>query len=88
MHETQQISVIQIIDQFEGRFGNQTLQDCREMAVAGEWGVAFEKLCDDLFEFDIVPTQADYDAIALTGEHMGLTPDRWNFLMPRGGPFS
>ncbi|KIC47749.1 MafI family immunity protein [Tateyamaria sp. ANG-S1] len=88
MQNPHQISVLQIIAQFKGRLDDETVHDCRDMAEDGEWGIAFEKLCDDLFEFDIVPTQAEYDVIALIGKRMGMSPETWIFLAPPPGRLS
>jgi hypothetical protein len=47
---------------------------------AGEWGIALENLCTQLYEYDIPIPRHLLDEIALLGHKMKLEPDYWESL--------
>jgi hypothetical protein len=47
---------------------------------AGEFEVAFEVICQQLFEYSLPLTRGDYDRLAAVGKEMELPERRWKFL--------
>lgn len=47
---------------------------------AGEWGIALENLCTQLYEYDVAIPKHLLDEIALLGHKMKLDPDFWESL--------
>ena len=56
------------------------IEDSRELAAHGEEGVAFENLCQNLFEWDFPLKKDDYDAIERLGRHYRFEESTWSFL--------
>lgn len=56
---------------------NDTAATVIELAQAGEWGIALEILCEQLFEYDISISRAARDRIAALGGQMGLDSTLW-----------
>ena len=68
---------VTLINVFRGRMRDQLLDDYVDLAVNLEWGVAFEMLCDQLFEFEVVPTGEELGKIAVLGNDIGIDPKYW-----------
>ena len=47
---------------------------------AGEFGVAFEILCTQLFEYDVTPQPDDRARLAAVGRRLELEPSVWEVL--------
>lgn len=45
-----------------------------------EFGVAYELLCTQLYEFDIKISIEDYELIKQIGKRMKLEPSEWTYL--------
>ena len=83
MENAIQRETISLIQRFRGRLDDEWLDDYQSTAEHGEWGVAFENLCDQLFEFDIFLSEQEFQIICEVGESMKINPQRWNFLAPQ-----
>lgn len=68
---------VTLINVFRGRMQDRWLDDYADLAVNLEWGVAFEMLCDQLLEFDIIPTEEELNTIARLGHDIGINPRYW-----------
>lgn len=47
---------------------------------AGEFGVALETLCTQLYEYDVKPPADEFARIAALGRRMNLDPSVWEIL--------
>ncbi len=56
------------------------IENSRELAVHGEEGVAFENLCQNLFEWDFPLKKEDYAEIVQLGRHYRFDEPTWSFL--------
>ncbi|MDD7912010.1 MafI family immunity protein [Pseudovibrio exalbescens] len=77
-----QRTIISLIQRFRGRLADELLDDYQSTAEHGEWGVAFENLCEQLFEFDVFPSEQEFQNICELGESMKIDPQKWCFLAP------
>jgi hypothetical protein len=51
-----------------------------ELIDAGEPGVAFENLCTQLYEYEVTPDEASWEALAEIGAYFRSNPDLWQRL--------
>ena len=51
-----------------------------ELATAGEEGIAFECLCDNLHEFDVQISQDFLKAMEDIGSYFGIPSERYSFM--------
>lgn len=56
------------------------LEEPRELLDAGEWGVAFEALCDNLYEKDIPVFPGEVAEIESLGEGMNIQRRAWRLV--------
>lgn len=56
------------------------IEESRDLAVHNEEGVAFENLCQSLFEWDFPLKHEDYAAIEQLGRHYRFDESTWDFL--------
>ncbi|WP_299752835.1 MafI family immunity protein [uncultured Tateyamaria sp.] len=68
---------VTLINLFRGRMQDRWLDGYAELAVNLEWGVAFEMLCDQLSELDVVSTKEELNTIAALGHDIGINPRYW-----------
>lgn len=68
---------VTLINAFRGRIQDQWLDDYADLAANLEWGAAFEMLCDQLFEFGIIPAEEELNMIAALGDDIGINPKYW-----------
>lgn len=47
-----------------------------------EWGVALENLCDQVVEFDLIPTEIQFSQIKDAAREMGMSSDTWAGIEP------
>ena len=57
-----------------------TIADARSLIHHGEAGVAFENVCQNLYEFDFPLSRAHYERLERLGQHYGFKSDTWSFL--------
>jgi len=77
-------AVVLIIDGLTGRLPPEQLLDFRELAQAGEPGVALENLCTQIFEYDVMIEPEVLTRIQDVGQLMKLNPKYWERLNPKG----
>ena len=53
------------------------LQNIRDYIENNEFGLAFEILCDQLFEYDALISSETYSKIELIGKDLGLNEKNW-----------
>lgn len=76
-----------LLDSLSGQKGvphpekiNPCIEDSRELALHNEEGVAFENLCQNLFEWDFPLSKEDYATIEQLGHHYRFEEPTWCFL--------
>ena len=62
--------------QFDGRLDAAILEDALEYVKFGEARLAVETLCDQLYEYDTLMTQAEYDVVAAVAAETRADPER------------
>jgi len=78
--------VIVLVDRTEARLNDgrdfmpERVRSMREMAEAGEWGIALECLCDNLHDFGVRLDEAEIAEIATLARQMGIADARWGFV--------
>jgi hypothetical protein len=78
--------VIGLVDQTEARLNDgrdfmpERVHSMREMAEAGEWGIALECLCDNLHDFGVRLTTHEISEVEALARHMGMPDERWDFI--------
>ena len=82
--ESTERAVVLIIDGLTGRLPPEQLLDFRELAEAGEPGVALENLCTQIFEYDVMIGPDVLARIRDVGQVMKLDPKYWERLNPKG----
>ncbi len=74
--------VVAAIESYRNRLPDEFVDEYVSLARHNECVIAFENLCDQLFEFDVVPSEQEFQAICEIGERMKIDPQRWSFLTP------
>ena len=70
----------ELLRKFTGRLEGDYLREYSALVEAGEWGVAFENLCVQLYEFEVHVDESEYEQIETAGSLMGLDASCWSFL--------
>jgi hypothetical protein len=73
--------MLALIQRIDARLSPEIIEDNRDLVVNGEWGVALENLCQQLFEFDVVVEADLLEEIKSLTKEMKLAPETWNFLL-------
>ena len=58
----------------------QDQENVASLVGAGEFGIAFETLCTQLYEYDVTPTPDDLARLAAVGRRLELDPSTWEIL--------
>ena len=72
--------VIVAIENYRGRLPDEFVDEYISLARHGECVIAFENLCDQLFDFDVIPNDRELAFICKVGRGMSIDPRRWQFL--------
>ena len=75
-------AVLLIIDDLGGRLPPEQLQYMRDLANAGEPGIALEDLCTQIFEYDVVIGTDLLAKIQDVGQAMKIDPKYWGRFDP------
>lgn len=57
------------------------MQECRTLVHAGEYGVAIENLCTQLFEYDVVLSTVQKECIAAIAKRLTICDGYWRPLL-------
>jgi hypothetical protein len=76
--------MMSIVHTLSGRLSPTDSENIISLVRAGEWGVALENLCTQLYEYDIDVPVETYQDIASVGEAMGIEPRYWENLTISG----
>ena len=71
-----------LVGGFSGRLSVEITEECKSLAQHGEWGVALENFCVQLYEYDIIPSVDELAEIQRLATEMELNDDVWSFLVP------
>jgi hypothetical protein len=69
-----------LLKKFEGRIPANEIKGMRELASAGEPGIALENLCTQAFEYEIEVTPVEKAMLARLGTGMGISEEYWQCL--------
>ena len=72
--------MLQLLSRFQSRLPAATYDDVKNLIDHGEWGVALENMCVQLFEYDLAVSSTELSEIKTLTERMGLPPTTWSFL--------
>jgi hypothetical protein len=72
--------MLEAIDQFASKLPAERAQSMRELVMAGESGVAFENLCENLFDYETFPEKAMWERLKTIGLAMKINPEYWERL--------
>jgi hypothetical protein len=56
------------------------IDESRDLAIHNEEGIAFENMCQNLFEWDFPLTKEDYAIIEELGRYYRFDESTWSFL--------
>lgn len=73
-------NLVLIIDSLEGNLPSEQLGDMRDLARSGEYGVAFENLCTQLFEYEVAISPMVFASLKDMGTLMNLDSENWTQL--------
>jgi hypothetical protein len=78
--------IVSLIEQTAPRLENKAsylperIEDMRELAEAGEWGIALENLCSNLYDFDVALSDEEVREIESLAAAMRFRPGSWSFV--------
>lgn len=72
----------QILDEFQGKLPEVDVTKIREFIDAREWGVGFDILCEQLFEYEIEVPKEVFKRIGGVGRFMQIDAKTWEILSP------
>jgi hypothetical protein len=79
VNEIQQ-QVRAVLEQLKGLLREQDYHSAMESNDAGEWGIAFETICAQLYEYEIRIPRAIYMRLQAIGAAMGMPAKTWQIL--------
>jgi hypothetical protein len=68
-----------IVDELPG-LRSEDVENVEDLIRAGEWTVAFENLCTQLYEYDVAIPPATLVKISELGRDVGASPRYWQML--------
>lgn len=72
--------LLEALDLLKGKLPKEDKMQAREEIAAGEYDLAFEIICQQLFEYDVRISMADYQRLEAIGRRMELSEDAWVML--------
>ncbi|MBX9652684.1 MafI family immunity protein [bacterium] len=72
--------ILELIALFELQLPYEHIEGMRDFLKHGEYGIAFEILCENLFEYDVSVDQKYIELIDQLGTTMGIDPSYWTRL--------
>lgn len=75
--------LLEAIDTFADKLPAEYLPQLRELVVAGESGVAFENLCENLYDYEVLPDKAMWERLRNIGLALKIKPEYWECLQVR-----
>ncbi len=73
-------ALLELIETFTGLLPREQVKDFAGLVRAGEPGIAFENLCTQLYEYDIVVNREVLGELKVVGSAMGLESKYWDRL--------
>ncbi len=71
-----------ILDDSRSKLTDQNIEFITELIDAGEWGLALEVTCEQLYEYDMKVDPDLYELMDSTGKLMKMDSSKWDFLDP------
>jgi len=72
--------LISLIKKFKARLSKDDYKNAIEFAEHREWGVSYELLCEQLYEFEVDIEVDEYSEIKVLGKKMDIDEMYWNNL--------
>ena len=72
--------LLSILETVKGQLNESDFESIYELIEAREWGVGFENLCTQLYEYDVNVSIELYGKIKSAGNSMGLPAKTWEML--------
>jgi hypothetical protein len=69
-----------IFIEIKSQISNDAVELIHEFIIYGEWGLAYETICDQIYENDIQISQLIFDRILETGKLMHIDKSVWTPL--------
>lgn len=80
MAESAGIELLSILESVKEQLNESDFESIHELIKAREWGVGFENLCTQLYEYDVNISLELYSKIISAGDSMGLPAETWEML--------
>lgn len=72
--------MLSLLEDLKNLLSQKVIEDAREMVKYNEYGVGFEIVCTQLFEYDIKISSEIYEKLEALGKSMKLKEETWNYL--------
>ena len=72
--------LLEVLDAFANQLPRDDVSNIRELVEAGEWGVGFEILCTQLYEYDVEIPRALFHQLESIGHLMQMDKSTWCVL--------
>ena len=69
-----------LIDEVADSLPVDNISGARDLLRHGEWGLAFELICTQLYEYEVLIAPEMYETIEQLGQKMKISPDEWKML--------
>ncbi len=80
MSELIEIELSLVLDSLKDKLPNADFERMHELIQVREWGVCFQNLCDQLYEYDVRISSETYKRIEAIGNRMELPASNWKPL--------
>jgi hypothetical protein len=80
MSEIIENKLLSLLLEFHGKIPNERYDNTKDLIVHNEGVIAFENLCDNLFEYAVPIQSTTFFKIKSLAEQMHVSPKRWSFL--------
>lgn len=80
MTDSIEAKLLAIVNILNSKLPKNDISNIRELVQAREWGIGFENLCTQIFEYDIRIDKIIYDQIKAVGIFLELPKETWEIL--------
>jgi hypothetical protein len=79
-HKINEAQLSTLADMLSGRLPDNNIADARELIAHGEYGVALDLLCTQVYEYEIPVSSEAYKLIEACGTRMQMEESSWSYL--------